>query len=266
MRNEAPMRQRPVPAAALIPGAVVLILGVGFLLGNFGLLKVPIWNLWPLFLVVIGLAKILQGTVPGLIWGAAFSVYGGGLLLDAFGHLPFEGWRLWPVFVVAVGFQLMWAAGRHPERRRCRHWDGTNVEEWKKSLQQSIGEEAHPNPAEAEPFVAEQWIHVAAVFHEEKRRILSASVAHIEALAVFGSIQLDLRAMGVPDHPVSIDANAVFGGIEIFIPSTWEVVIKGAGIFGAYQDETLPPVVSEGERGRLILRGVSVFGGVSVKN
>jgi hypothetical protein len=109
-------------------------------------------------------------------------------------------------------------------------------------------------------------MHVVAVFHEEKRRVLSASIAHIEALAVFGAIQLDLRAMGIPDHPVSIDANAVFGGIEIFIPSTWEVVMKGTGIFGAYQDETLAPVVSEGKRGKLIVRGVSVFGGVSVKN
>lgn len=265
MKNENQTRQTPVSAAALLPGAIVLILGVGFLLGNFGLLRFPVWNLWPLFLVVIGVAKILQGTMPGLIWGAAFTVYGGGLLLDSFVHLPFQGWRLWPVFVVAVGFQLMWAASGRTEARRPAPWTG-DVDAWKESLKQSIWQQSHPPGAPAGAYVAEQWMHVAAVFHEEKRRVLSPTVAHIEALAVFGSCLLDLRAMGVPDHPVSIDANAVFGGIEIFIPSTWEVVIKGAGIFGAYQDETLAPVVSEGERGRLIVRGVSVFGGVSVKN
>lgn len=265
MKNDVPTKPTPVSAAALIPGAIVLILGVGFLLGNFGLLRFPVWNLWPLFLVVIGVAKILQGTMPGLIWGAAFSVYGGGLLLDSFGHLPFQGWRLWPVFVVAVGFQLMWAASGQRGRQHAKQWKG-DAGAWQESSKQSIGEESHPPSVPAGPYVAEEWMHVAAVFHEEKRRVLSSSIAHVEALAVFGSCQLDLRSMGVPDHPVSIDANAVFGGIEIFIPSTWDVVIKGAGIFGAYQDETLAPVVSAAERGRLVVRGVSVFGGVSVKN
>jgi len=70
----------------------------------------------------------------------------------------------------------------------------------------------------------------------------------------------------VPGHAVTIDASTVFGAVEIYVPSTWDVILRGFGILGVYQDETLPPVTAGGERGTLIVQGVSMLGAVTVKN
>ena len=61
--------------------------------------------------------------------------------------------------------------------------------------------------------------------------------------------------------------NAVFGGIEARIPESWTVVMKGAGVFGAFQDSTQhpDPRIFPNPK-RLVLKGGAVFGGVEVKN
>ena len=64
-----------------------------------------------------------------------------------------------------------------------------------------------------------------------------------------------------------LDLNAVFGGIEVRVPESWSVVVKGAGVFGAFQDSTLQPdprIYPEAKR--LIVKGGAVFGGVELKN
>ena len=64
-----------------------------------------------------------------------------------------------------------------------------------------------------------------------------------------------------------IALNAIFGGAEIRIPENWELVMRGAGIFGGYSDETVHPNSTEFPNPkRLVLKGAAVFGGINVKN
>lgn len=44
----------------LIGGGIVLLLGVAFLLMNFGLLPSDVWKLWPIILIVIGASILLR--------------------------------------------------------------------------------------------------------------------------------------------------------------------------------------------------------------
>lgn len=276
--NPQPPRSPAVSSSALIPGAIILIMGVGFLLSNFGLLHFQVWCLWPLFLVAIGLAKLTQRTVSSTVLGLAFIGFGAAFLLQCFGVITFDAWKLWPLFLIAIGVRILMRTVEGPaafdesrqrrgalrdswrqQRREARDSWRQQRSEWHNSWWQH----AASRPAS---MVADQWLHVVAVFTEERRRITNPNFVQAEAVAVFGSCQIDLRAIGIPDHAVTIEANAVFGGVEIFIPTTWDVLLKGVGIFGVYQDETIPAVAVEGRRGQLIVRGVSAFGGVTVKN
>ena len=64
-----------------------------------------------------------------------------------------------------------------------------------------------------------------------------------------------------------VEANAVFGGIEIRVPESWQVIPRGAGVFGAFTDETSAPEANASAPvKRLIVKGAAVFGGVIITN
>src|SRR5439155_24114805 len=102
-----------------------------------------------------------------------------------------------------------------------------------------------------------------------KRRLDTPNFQGGEMIAVFGGIEVDLRRAQIAstDKEVIIDANATFGGIDLKVPETWQVVTRGLGIFGGYEDKTLPPRPQEGVTPpRLVVTGYAVFGGVTVQN
>ncbi len=62
---------------------------------------------------------------------------------------------------------------------------------------------------------------------------------------------------------VHIDANAMFGGIELKVPTSWDVVVRGQGIFGGYEDKTCSHRQRNTRVRGLVVTGVAMFGGVS---
>jgi predicted membrane protein len=106
-----------------------------------------------------------------------------------------------------------------------------------------------------------------AVFGGSRRRVDSQDFQGGEAFAMFGGVEIDLRKAAMTRDEILIEANAIFGGIEIRVPETWNVLVRGAGIFGGYEDETMDTRVRpEGKQPVLIVNGFAVFGGVSIKN
>lgn len=263
--NETNMTsQRPGSDAvmAMVPGLIVVLLGIAFLLSSTGVLHTSIWQfwrLWPVFLILAGGMNMLRRQPSGFVWGLATAAYGVCFLLDNFGLLPFHAWKLWPIFVVALGVQWLLATtageamgdpgcGRHGAHRHgARHFAFAS--------DAAIGP-GHP-------------LQMMAIFSETHARVTSPDLVRGEAFSMFGMCKIDLRTMGIPDHPVTIDASSIFGAVEIYIPGTWDVMLRGVGLLGAYQDETLPPAAgrsTESRRGLLVVTGHCTFAAVTVKN
>ncbi len=103
-----------------------------------------------------------------------------------------------------------------------------------------------------------------------RRKVQSQEFEGGSASATFGGIELDLREAASKQPEVTIAAFARFGGIEIRVPEAWDVTVSGAGIFGAFEDETNVETsakrASVNGRTRLLVTGEAVFGGVTVKN
>lgn len=80
--------------------------------------------------------------------------------------------------------------------------------------------------------------------------------------AVFGGFKLDLRGAKIEKEAV-VEASAVFGGIEIFVPEKSVVKIKSNSAFGGIKkshkdsDDKDAPVI--------YINGSAVFGGIEVK-
>ncbi|MGH9619711.1 MAG: LiaF domain-containing protein, partial [Bryobacteraceae bacterium] len=103
-------------------------------------------------------------------------------------------------------------------------------------------------------------------FGNLKRTISSQDFRGGELISVFGEINIDLRHAQI-SNGTSIEANATFGAINIRVPETWRVSVRGAGIFGGYEDKTLPPRPAPGfNPPLLVITGAAVFGAVVVKN
>ena len=85
--------------------------------------------------------------------------------------------------------------------------------------------------------------------------------------ALFGGFHLDLRGAEIPSGTATMELNSIFGGTEIIVPESWRVTMKGIGIFGGFEDKTIPPLSRPGvTTPELIITGSSVFGGATIRN
>lgn len=80
--------------------------------------------------------------------------------------------------------------------------------------------------------------------------------------AVFGGVKCDLRK-AIINGDVIINAEAIFGGIEIYVPQNLKVKIKSTPIFGGVSDKTSHN--KDENSHTLYINSTTVFGGVDVK-
>lgn len=237
------------PATQGVILAVVLIaVGVLLFLDNIGLFRFrDIWQFWPVLPIALGLAKLLDSKgVASQVWAAMWILVGSAFLLDHLGLWHMNWGTVWPLAIVAFGVtMLVNALGRHQ--------------------QGPVG----PIAGSSEGATSDNTLREWATFGGVKRRVDTQDFQGGEMVAVFGGIEIDLRrAVIAPGNKeVVIDANATFGGIELRVPENWIVIMRGIGVFGGYEDKTIPPRESDRATApRLVIKGYAVFGGVSVQN
>jgi hypothetical protein len=108
--------QRPRPRSSLFWPAVLILIGVLFLMGNLNMLQYSgwnlIWRLWPVLLIIMGLDSLWDrsGVAGPLLAIGAGIVF----LLSNFNVITWGAWdlvwRLWPVLIIAIGLDI--AIGR----------------------------------------------------------------------------------------------------------------------------------------------------------
>jgi hypothetical protein len=98
------------------------------------------------------------------------------------------------------------------------------------------------------------------------RRQVTGGFAGAEATAIMGGVELDLRYSAMDGDEVIIDTFALWGGIEIWVPTHWEIVSQGLPLMGAFEDKTHVTTHGGNRQPRLVVRGVAIMGGVEIKN
>lgn len=104
--------------------------------------------------------------------------------------------------------------------------------------------------------------HFVAIFSGSNLEGEFKAPRKLDALCIFGGVNIDLRKAAIPADGMVIDTVAVFGGVEILVPPGVRVQVEGVAVFGGYNR----PRASLDESGPLIrVRGVALFGGVDIK-
>ena len=250
----------PNTTGGMIIGLCVIAVGVLFLLRNAGILYFDdIWQYWPVVLIVIGLSKIsnthsASSVTSGLIIGGIGTVF----LLRNLGYIYGNIWQyLWPGILIAVGLSIL-----------VRHL------EWR---EQSLNPEQPPPAGSGEAFQSgfgtasatsgANYLHAECVFSGTRQKIETQDFQGGKVAVIFGGAEIDLRSANTKREEISIKAEAVFGGIELWVPAHWQTIVRGSGVFGSFEDKTFPAAPGSASNApRLIVTGGAVFGSVIVKN
>ena len=103
------------------------------------------------------------------------------------------------------------------------------------------------------------------MFGGTKIKDRSEHFTHTSVSAIFGGATLDLREAHI-DKEASVDAFAMFGGVDVVVPRGWRVSMEGTPILGGCEDKTS----GDGELGDdapvLRVHATAILGGVDVKN
>ncbi len=280
----------------------LIVAGTLLFLDNLGVLPVEnVGDFWPLALVLYGAGMLwYHRSATAFIWSGTLILAGILLVLGNLHMLRVTVGGLWPLILIAVGATLLverqgwdpeWFARlklhEWPTREERLKWKAERwrlrQERWQKK-DWFHGRFAGSSFA-AQNFADAYWqtaaqggrVHDVAVFFGAKRREETSDFRGGTLVAAFGSIEIDLSLCsiqpvpaaepdGVPTRYAILDASAIFGAIEILVPPTWRIVRKGAGVFGSYEDKTIPRPEPGVEQSTLIIRGGAIFGSVEIRN
>jgi predicted membrane protein len=224
-----------VAISRLVFGIVVVTLGVIFLLDELGIANAStILRYWPAALLAYGLMRLTgtwcrQQVTAGLI----FTLLGGWMLLRSLGVLPFGLRDFWPLILIAVGVMMV-AGGLTRGRRAAGNGDPSST------------------------------LHALAFWSGVERKIVSEDFQGGDITAIMGGHQLDFRSAKMAGGVAELDLLVMMGGVDLRIPEDWAISCEAVPIMGGIEDRSRPPA---GEvKGRLVLKGFIMMGGVEVKN
>jgi len=222
------------PTAQQVFGVMAILLGILFMLDNLSVIDMGDYvAYWPALFIVLGIVKMLQPGTSSRAWGVVLVVVGGALLLRSFDLLSIRFRDFWPLVLILVGGAMLWGTFSR-----------------KKNLAKGVADDS--------------ILNVKAILGGFKHTIISQDFGGGEVTAVMGGCELDLRQAVIRGEEAVINIFALWGGVELRVPDTWAVVIKGVPILGGFANETRTNASPDAKR--LVVTGSAIMGGVEVKN
>ncbi|HEX9007114.1 MAG TPA: DUF5668 domain-containing protein [Bacteroidota bacterium] len=236
----APARRRGERyiSGRLIVGVGIILFGVLLLLDNLNILYAQDYlQFWPLILIAVGVLRLVQPSTPGgRVWGAVVTALGVIFLLNSLNITELRFHDVWPVLLVVIGGAIIWG---NSTRKR----------------------EAFQPMSVAS---SDSFIVGSAVLGGFSRTSNSQAFRGGDLTAIMGGCEIDLRRASMEGNEAVINVFAFWGGVELKVPTTWSVSLRGVPILGGFSDETLQP----GEPGakKLVVTGTAIMGGFEVTN
>lgn len=231
--TEAPgMRSRLTPQVFI--GVAFIVIGVATALETLGIANAARYlHWWPVFLIGLGLVKLMQArSAPGLFGAGFWLIVGSWLLADNLGVDVPEIWEAWPLLMIVAGLVVIWHATRRVPSRPSGETDPT--------------------------------LNMLAIMAGVTRRSLAKTFRGGEATAIMGGCEIDLRDAGIDAAGATINVFAFWGGIEIKVPQGWRIENRVFALMAGAEDSTKGTAPAGAPV--LIVRGLVVMGGVEIKN
>ncbi|MFB6172441.1 MAG: hypothetical protein ABEJ23_07890 [Haloarculaceae archaeon] len=217
-------------SSQVVLGGAIVVLGVLLLLDTTGVYETGrLLRYVPSLFVLAGLYALVASRFRNLFGPLLVVLVAGGYQLVTLGYL--QGVDLidfWPVVLVLFGLSVL--LGRY--RARVREADADHVDAF-------------------------------GLFSGNEQRVVSQSFQGASLSALFGGVELDLRDASVADPPATVNATALFGGVDVIVPREWNVQMDVLPVLGGASDDR-PRREAEHETVDLVVTGFAAFGAVTV--
>ncbi len=237
-------------------GLIVIVVGVIALLDNLHVIDghaLQAW--WPMVFVAIGLSKIFsRGWHSSPIFGTVLVALGAALTAQNLGYVHLDWRALWPALVILGGVMIVvrsffphrrrpgWRAGRGGRRGRCGPGG-------RRQFRQSQID--HGNA-----------LNIKTAFSGTSLRNDSQDFKGGDIDLSLAGLELDLRQASIVGE-AELRISAMMSGIEIRVPTDWQVAVHGVPTMGGVEDRTVPPM---NPAKRLVIRAEIVMGGLNITN
>ncbi|MDR1563756.1 MAG: hypothetical protein LBS74_02235 [Oscillospiraceae bacterium] len=220
----------------LIAAAVILVLNQFF--GYFSFV-----GLFELAAVLV-LAPIVVASIVKLEFFGAFLAVGiFAVIFSAWLGIPYE--KAWIVLgvsaLVGIGFSLIFRGLRH------KVWKGYRYHFNRSAVQDSTSDS--------------DTVQVEASFSETNQQINSQNLKSVYVKCSFGSCNVFFKDATLAPEGASLTLDCSFGGVELYIPKSWNVILKASASFGGISEKNRSEPNSTQT---LTITGNVSFGGVTI--
>lgn len=194
---------------------------------------------WQLLLVAIGLVTISKN--GNKIGGYIMIFIGGSFLIPEFINIPFDTRQLfWPAILIGVGVIILLKGTKnwpHEAKLRFEKSDFTDID-----------------------MINDNHIFSGGEFHITSENFKGGKIS-----AIMGGGKYNFRNVKLAPGIQILEVSLIFGGVELHVPSEWDVKIEVSSIFGGFSNKNMSYIRSTEATGQLIIRGSAIFGGGEVK-
>jgi predicted membrane protein len=207
----------------LVAGIFFTALGVLLTLDNLDIIDAGrVLRFWPVVLIVVGLMNLNEAGRRGL---SIVAIALGALMVATRAHLVRVSLiDFWPLILIAVGVVFVLRAV------------GVNGPEQRSTL----------------------W----SVLNTRKVTIDPDKLHGSQIISFMGATQIELTNTGEHQGPVIVEVLAMWGGIEIRVPSGWEVIAEAVPVMGGIDIKTAGAPGGK----QLVVRGLVLMAGMEIKN
>ncbi len=210
-------------------GGAKLIIGIFFILhgllltaDNLDLLNA--WHYLQYWPAVMLLVGLYKIWQPGSqVAGLILTVLGAALLAGSVGLWHVSLFKLWPLLLIIAGVTIV---------AKATGFEIASADRW----------------------------NIVGVLSTHKSAPKQFSGARIAAF--MGGVVLDLTEAEMPQSPAIIEVFTMWGGVEIYVPDTWDVIGELVPFMAGFEVKVAPSVAPQR---RLIIRGTAVMAGIEVK-
>ncbi|GAB6393701.1 MAG: wall-active antibiotics response protein [Bacteroidales bacterium] len=228
----------------------LIIAGIMILGHNLGWIGDCIYNVvvsWPMILIVLGVVAFLKRNwLSGFIL-SAIGIYFLLFLLPRIGGIDAEQiWIFWPVFLILTGLLILLKRNhKHVFGGPCRDENGAFLT--------------------GKNDIVDGFVTVNISFGNVRQTVLDPVFKGGNIDVSFGSMFLDLRRTSLEAPETILHVNLLFGGMELTVPSQWNVVIETATTLGGCEDKRFLAHEIDNEH-KLVIRGNVTCSGLQIKS
>ncbi|MCW3122016.1 MAG: hypothetical protein JWQ38_1508 [Flavipsychrobacter sp.] len=224
-------------------GVMLALVGIGLMLRTMGLLPHFTFDFsWPFILIFIGVFSGIKHRFRNNGWWIAILIGIANLTPQFMIMGQPSSHFVWPAFIILIGLAIAF----RPRRPKCQPNTAGGVN-------------SHIN--------TDSNLNVDITFGGRKEIVTSKDFKGGMVNVTFAGCEINLAQADMTEPSVVMDFRISFGGVEVIVPSHWEVQNEINPSFGSVEDgRTIQTATTIENKKVLILRGSCSFGSIELKS